>query len=142
MHKCLSTEDALRRVHPPPAVPERPPPQPRGYAQTPKRGKSSPRRKHSPPRAPSHKQALQLPQLLQEIDYASPSDRHTKVLLHLFAHHELAMQATMASASAPKPMVSRPTRKKLQRKDRLMMEREDMAMRRKLLLRPQSLTVS
>ena len=83
-----------------------------------------------------------LPQLLQDIDFNEPlDDRHTKVLLNLFAQHELAMQTTMANASVVKPMVTRPTGGRTSKTDRVLIEREDMAMRRKLILRPQSLTM-
>ena len=133
------TEDALRRTIPPPLEPPPPPPPPPGYS---KPNRRPVRRPGSPTLCLSRKQDLPLPQLLQDIDFNKPlDDRHTKVLLNLFAQHELAMQTTMANASVVKPMVTRPTGGRTSKTDRVLIEREDMAMRRKLILRPQSLTM-
>ena len=152
-------EDALRRSIPPSPEPEPPSEKPPGYATA--------TRRSSTPASKPHKQDLQLPKLLRDIGYqGAASDRHTLALINLFAQHE----ANSAQSYRPKGIPSRPAhltverratqfgtsphmfrparhqtsdapRRERKSRNRLLIEREEMAMRRKLLLRPQSLTL-
>ena len=88
----------------------------------------------------------------ESFDVADPA--RTSAVLKLFLRHELAMQVAQANAdgaAAPRRPPS-PTKKKgaaggngaakARGRDRLLVEREEIASRRRLVMRPQSLTYS
>lgn len=143
-------EDALRRSIPPPLEPEPPLDVMPGFA------KSS---RSFTPLPASPKEDLPLPKLLRDIGYQGAStDHHTQSLVKLFARHERAMllheramrdevvrpETRMRSNPLmfrPGPQQSEAPKRETKSRNRLTMEREEMAMRRKLLLRPQSLTL-
>lgn len=143
-----SIDDALRRSIPPPEKPPPPPLPQKGF----ERGK--PRRKSSLPRTrppPYHKaEQLPLPKLLQDViasaaaDDAKHNAKHNQVLLNLFAQHELAMEVASAILDKKRPKPARPPSCAMSPGSAPMIKvnvaREQMAMRRKLVLRPQSLT--
>ena len=143
---------SLRRSFEPPEPPKPPKPQKRaserGSRRPPARGRSrSPPHIRPPP--PSGAAELPLPKLLEDIttDY-DDADKHTRTLLSLFAQHELAMEIAMANAEkrgpprAAKPPSCAPKTAsgRASGTDRVALEREEMAIRRKFLLRPQSTT--
>ena len=145
-----SVDDALRRSIPPPEEPPPPPPPQKGLLQ------KKPRRKSSPPRTrppPNHKaEQLPLPKLLQDVaDSAAGEDakqraKHNQVLLNLFAQHELAMEVASANLDKKRPKPVRPpscavsANQSGSTMNKVNIVREEMAMRRKHILRPQSLT--
>ena len=129
----------LRRSIPPPPVPPPPPPDPPGYSK-PTRFRRVESRLKTPPSVLRGAKELPVPQLLRDLDHEGASERHTQVLLNLFAQHELSMQTTLRNAAA-RGRASRAAPSSIKagdRKDRVNIEREEMAMRRKILLRPQS----
>jgi DNA transposition AAA+ family ATPase len=100
--------------------------------------------------ATSHTYDVPLPQLLQDMGYQGAStNKHTQSLVRLFSRHEMAMQVTKAAnADIPKEFVIRrqrqpdvPPKQRPKARNRLIMEREEMAMTRKLLMKGQSLTL-
>ena len=145
-----SVDDALRRSIPPPKEPPPPPPTQKGLH----RGK--PRRKSSPPRTrppPDHRaEQLPLPKLLQDVAASAAGEdakkyaKHNQVLLNLFAQHELAMEVASANLDkkrakpAGPPSCAMAASQAGATMNKANIAREEMAMRRKLILRPQSLT--
>ena len=136
-------------------------PTPEKEAPAAKRGARRPRvpaASADPPRTPpTDTTPLPLSPLLkglaeESFDVADPA--RTSAVLKLFLRHELAMQVAQANAdgaAAPRRPPS-PTKKKgaaggngaakARGRDRLLVEREEIASRRRLVMRPQSLTYS
>jgi len=137
-----SADAAFRRSIPPPPEPEPPREVMPGFAKASSKWSSTP--------ATSHKYDVPLPQLLQDMGYQGAStNKHTQSLVRLFSRHEMAMQVTKAAnADIPKEFVIRrqrqpdvPPKQRPKARNRLIMEREEMAMTRKLLMKGQSLTL-
>ena len=159
-----SADAAFRRSIPPPPEPEPPPEMMPGFAKASSKWSSTPATSHK-----YDVPLPQL--LQDTGYQGASTNKHTQSLVRLFSRHEMAMRVTKSATSAmPKEVVIRPThltvarpetrlrsnplmfqprqkqpdvppKQQIKSRNRVTMEREEMAMTRKLLMKPQSLTL-
>ena len=163
---AASADDAFRRSIPPPPEPEQPREPPPGFAKASPKWSSTPATSQSHKRHVPLPQLLQ-----DMGYQGASTNRHRQSLERLFSRHEKAMRVTKsADAEMPKEVDIRPThltvvrpqtrlrtsplmfqpkqkqptvspKKQLQARNRMTMEREEIAMTRKLVSAPRSLTL-
>ena len=163
---AASADDAFRRSIPPPPEPEEPREPPPGFAKASPKWSSVPATSQSHKRHVPLPQLLQ-----DMGYQGASTNRHRQSLERLFSRHEKAMRVTKsADAEMPKEVDIRPThltvvrpqtrlrtsplmfqpkqkqptvspKKQLQARNRMTMEREEIAMTRKLVSAPRSLTL-
>ena len=131
-----------------PQEPPPPPPPQQQQQQQPPHPQQQQQQQQQRAGLPAWPRATPLPPLLAELQeqLAEPAGAtsHQQAMWKLFAQHELAMQIVQ-TASAPrkysKKRVAELAKSATRRGDRVALEKEEMALRRKFVLKPASLSV-